>query len=280
LFRYSETIDNSINLFLDVTTVCNLNCHYCFARKEKEWERLQDLDRIKYILKTTLMSSYKFNLILFGGEALAHPQIEEIVKVCNSQKNILNTIILTNGCIDGKYNLEAEYVFTLHDISDEEYEKFKENLKIPSKVIINVVLKKNKKFKDRYIELDNLEYKIEHSQIYGDDVIVKEDLSGLEDFNFLNLEDTKYVYKGKKYNYSEYFKIHQKIIPKNIGDCLVQELNIDIDGVISNDCNNTLDNIFKNPLFFKNYNNRFNCQRERCTDCTGTIRTTKLEKEI
>jgi len=272
MFKYTETEDNTINLFIDITTVCNLNCPYCFARKDKKWDEVQTLDRIKYILKCTKFSRFDFNILLFGGEALAHPNIEEIVNECNSNTKVLNTVILTNGCIKGKYGLDAIYVFTLHDINITEYNAFKDNLKIPGDAIVNVVLTQTELFKMRYIELDTLGYKIEHSMVYDDDTIVNEDLS---DMLFLNMGDKEYLYDGILYNYRDYFKIHKKIIPKDIGLCTIQELNIAIDGSISNDCNNVMDNIFTNPMFFKSYNNKFDCQRSECTDCTGTIRTTK-----
>lgn len=275
--NYVDTVDNTVNLFLDITTVCNLNCNYCFARKEKEWELKQSVSGIRFILKTILLSPYSFNILLFGGEALAHSEINEIVNICNESTKVVNTVILTNGVIKGDYNMDVRYVFSLHDLSESEYMTFKHHCKIPESLLINMVIKDTDIFKERYLELYNLGYDIEISQIYDENVKLVEDLS---DLPFLKYNVRKYSYNNELYNYRDYIKIHRNIKPKDIGICYVQELNISVSGDISNDCNNVSSNIFNNPLFFKRYRKEFNCQRECCMDCTGTIRTSKDIKGI
>jgi len=272
-FKHIKTIPNTINLFIDITTKCNLKCSYCFARKTKEWDKIQSIEKLKLVSNTLRFSEYNFNIILFGGEALLHPDIKKIVELFNNNKKVLNTVLLTNGTYNGDYGLYVEYVFTLHDLSDKEFLIFKDNIRKTNKSIINLMLKNNIRFKNQYHDLLN-EFgkdKIEISQIYDDNTIVN-DIT--DEFDFIEY-NKDYLYNGKSYTYQEYIKIHKNIIPKDIGICYVQELNIDIDGNISNDCNNISDNIFDNPLFFKSYNNKYNCQRDFCKDCTGTIRTTK-----
>jgi len=273
-FKHKKTIPNTINLFIDITTKCNLHCSYCFARKEKEWDKIQSFNKLKLISSTLRFSDYNFNIILFGGEALLHPEIKEIVDLFNDNKKVLNTVLLTNGTYKGDYDLDVEYVFTLHDLSDKEFLVFKDNIRKTNKFIINVMLKKDLRFKNQYLDLLNEfgQDKIEISQIYDDNTILIEDIS---DMDFIQYSKD-YLYLGEYYTYNDYIKIHKNIVPKNIGICYVQELNIDINGHISNDCNNISDNIFDNPLFFREYDNKYNCQRDMCKDCTGTIRTTKV----
>ena len=273
MISYIENEDNVINLFLDINTVCNLNCSYCFARKEKSWNRSQSLKNIKFIFSAIKFSKYKFNLLLFGGEALMHPDIEEIVNMANLHLKILDVVILSNGVYKGNYELDAKYVFSLHDLTDSEYDSFKEHCKIVQDLTINMVIKEDDKFKKRYLELQD--YKIEHSQIYDNNVQVQRDLSSLDFLVFQKHE--AYLYNNKSLNYNEYFKIHKSLVPREIGLCQVKELNIDIDGNIANDCNHTDVNIFTNPLFFKIYDMYYDCQLDKCADCTGTIRTTKYK---
>lgn len=272
MYKHVRSDKNAINIFMDITTYCNLHCSYCFARKEKVWDRIQKVEKIKYILSTLKLSTYNFNLILFGGEALMHPQIEEIVDLANNNNKIQKVVILTNGVLDGNYELDADYVFSLHQISDDEFDKFKVHCELVNKLTLNLVLSKHRKFKERYEQLKI--YDIEFSQIYDNDVKIIKDISSDEDMSFLDFKNEYYI-DDLILPYNKFLKKHLSIVPKELKNCYIQELNIDIDGNITNDCNNINDNIFKNPMFFKYYSNIFNCQRDRCKDCTGTMQTIK-----
>jgi hypothetical protein len=246
---------------------------------KKDWGYSQDFKKIKLILSSLRFSKYQFNILLFGGECLMHENIREIVDLCNSNPKVLKTIILTNGVYESStenlHDMDAEYLFTLHELNEPDYIKFKNNchkvLNGKGSLRINVMLSESKLFRTRYLELSS-QFDIEISQVYDNDIFIVKDLS---DMDFLKYSNKLYEYKNKLYNYRDYLKIHRTIVPKNIGMCNIQELNIGLDGSIVNGCNNTNENIFKNPLFFKNYSTEFNCQRDRCIECTGTIRTTK-----
>jgi len=274
-----NTIKNSINLFVDINTICNLNCPYCFARKEKEWNKEIEIGKVKFISQSLKFSKYSFNIILFGGEPLLHPKIKNIVNIFNNNPKVNKTIILTNGTLKGvPYDLDSEYVFTLHELSEKEFNNFMKNIAKPEKSIVNFVIKQDKTSIERYrkiLKMKDVLLDIEHSQIYDDNIYIIEDLSHL---NFLELRK-EFVIDNKTFNYRDFLKFHKTLNPKEF-ICEIQELNIDLEGNISNDCSGIRDNIYDNPLFFKKYVKEYECLRNRCLECTGTIRTTKISKEL
>lgn len=271
---YTYNDDSVIDLFLDITTKCNLNCSYCFARHFKEWEQIQSFKHLSFIEKTLRFSKYKFNIILFGGEALLHPEIKEIIELFLNSTKTNQVILLSNGLLDEEFYQDERitYCLTLHNyINDKQFEKFNYTCSKVKNLIVNLILENSEKFIKRYEILKN--YKIDFSQIYNNDTIVENIF--LPDIDY---QGKDYIYNSTM-NYKNFFLKHKEMNIDDIEYCFVKELNIDIKGNIINTCAGTSINIFENPLFFKTYDNKLKCKHKICKDCTGTIRTTKIIKE-
>jgi organic radical activating enzyme len=267
--------DDVIDLFIDITTKCNLNCSYCFARHFKEWEQVQSLKNLKYIEKILKFSPYKFNIIFFGGEALLHPEINEIKDLFLNSEKTNKVILLSNGLLDSEFYKDdrINYCLTLHNyIKEEQFNIFLNNCSHVKNLLVNLMLEKSEKFLNRYEKLK--QYKLDFSQIYNHQTIVENIVLPEIDY-----QDDDYIIGEETFNYKDFFLKHKEINVDDIEYCFVKELNIDIRGNISNDCLNTNINIFDNPLFFKSYNNRYKCSHGTCKDCNGTIRTTKILKD-
>jgi radical SAM protein with 4Fe4S-binding SPASM domain len=87
---------NSLQLL--VTTDCNLNCSYCYIKKQK---KTMDLGVAKAAIDL-LSKSENNQLVVFGGEPLLVPDLAaEVVKYA-VKKNINEIILTTNGTIYSK----------------------------------------------------------------------------------------------------------------------------------------------------------------------------------
>jgi len=272
----------SINLFIDVNTVCNINCSYCFARESKNWGKIQSIKNIKSIISTLKFSQYSFNIMFFGGECFLHPEIDLITEMFLESPKVNNVVYLTNGLSDSKNycktNPRIHYGMTLHDITDDQFKIFKQNvdhvLNRGNRLKINFMLNVKNNILHRYKELPK-EY-VYFSTIYDDEIYNINTYDEIFDSYNIDYIHNDYMVNNIPLNYKEFLKIHQVLNPKDF-ECSLAELNIEIDGTIVNTCSGIQDNIFKNPLFFRTYNKTFRCQRDKCTDCTGTITTTKIK---
>lgn len=83
-----------------VTTYCNLNCVYCedfgLARNRHQKAAILPLDGVRRVLR--VLRTATENLILTGGEALLHPEIESIVEHAAALRFRYVTLI-TNGLL-------------------------------------------------------------------------------------------------------------------------------------------------------------------------------------
>ena len=74
---------------------CNLNCPYCDTKyalgKNAEYKSMSAIEIYKYIVKTGIK-----NVTLTGGEPLAQKDIEKLIKLLSTDKNI-HVEIETNG---------------------------------------------------------------------------------------------------------------------------------------------------------------------------------------
>jgi len=217
------------------------------------------------------LSKYNFNVLLFGGEASMHKDINEVKELFLSSPKVNKLIVLSNGLLPMRYyeDNRVEYCITLHNhITDKQFRKFVSTCEQIDNLIVNVIIEDTDLFRTRYHQIK--QFKVEFSQIYNDDTIV--DNITLPDY----IEyDDGYYRGGINMKYDEFFRQHKTMDLDDIKYCEVKELNININGQIKNDCGNVDVNVFTNPLFFKNYDRNFKCSHKTCKDCTGTIRTTK-----
>lgn len=292
-YFYEDVVDYSnnstIQLFIDITTVCNLTCSYCFARKEKDWDEVLETERVEKIMTLIKQSPYNFNVLLFGGEPLLHKDIETIINIIKKSDKVKNIMVLSNGTLsDGLYDFkDVYYCLTLHELTDKQIDKFVKHChKIePDKLKINIPLNiYNTSLKRAYKKLiqEGFKDKIFFSVIYDDDtknIIPLPEIRERLDYIDFTIDDNHYL-NGKRMNYMDYLDLHLSLNPKrDVKTCYINELNIDIDGNISNDCMGINSNIYDDVFFFKHFKLGYNCTKEQCKDCTGTITCAKELQE-
>ena len=86
---------------MDVITICNQHCWYCYARPESnpgnKWGQVMKFENIKRMLDGVRMIKYNIILSLLGGEPTLHPRINEIIKYASEIPNIKKLELFTNG---------------------------------------------------------------------------------------------------------------------------------------------------------------------------------------
>jgi radical SAM protein with 4Fe4S-binding SPASM domain len=159
------------DLFIEVTGLCNLKCCHCY-RKNDSMSNASLAD-----IKERISNNESSNVIITGGEALLHPDIESILKFVKSTGR--TCVLITNGVelLKNKELLRLVDVLNVSlDWPDERHDKnrgFKglskrviDSLKVlkhesgPKINIITTVFKENK---DEIINLIKLSESIAHN---------------------------------------------------------------------------------------------------------------------
>ncbi len=292
--EYIDIIPNyfdNLSIFLDINTICNLNCSYCCSRSDKEWNKEISISKFETVLLSLKYSTLNLNIILFGGEPLLHPDIELFITKLKNHKKVDNIIILSNGLAKQElYQIpNIYYCLTLHELTATQTKIFQENLLgiKNDKLKINIPLNpKNAKSiieMNTFIEMNQLSDNRIISLIYNSVTKSVYTKSEVKDF-FLEIDlysiDQKFNYgQEQTLSFMEYFNIHSILNPKlDIVSCGMNEVNIDLKGNVVSDCLEINGNIFKNPFIFKNIKLGKQCQKETCIDCTGGITCPKIIK--
>ncbi len=71
---------DAANVFLHITTRCNLNCRHCYINTLQHGNETLSLDVAERWLKLFRRRVGNANLVLLGGEPTLHPQLADIVK--------------------------------------------------------------------------------------------------------------------------------------------------------------------------------------------------------
>lgn len=92
----NRTLSNKIyDTCIEVTTACNQNCLNCFSNSFPDGKmNFIDIDSIKQIINDRIKS--RIRICITGGEPFLHPQINQILNIPNSFKD-LNFVINSNG---------------------------------------------------------------------------------------------------------------------------------------------------------------------------------------
>ena len=87
---------DAANVFLHITTHCNLNCRHCYINTHQHGNETLPLDVVKNWLALFSQRTGNANLILLGGEPTLHPNLADIVKIARKLAYASITID-TNG---------------------------------------------------------------------------------------------------------------------------------------------------------------------------------------
>lgn len=111
---------NTVRLHIDLNTICNNKCPYCYARQEEhDWGLIMSNDYIKNILVPNLykISSNKYlDIVLLGGEPTLHPYFLEILEKISSMRRT-RVSITSNGTrayANASASSNVRWAFTFH----------------------------------------------------------------------------------------------------------------------------------------------------------------------
>lgn len=113
-------MDKFKRVYIEISNICNLQCSFCpVVERDK---KIMDVATFKHVLSEVAPKTEQITLHLMG-EPLAHPQLPEILSLCQSQNVPIN--LTTNGILIGKYTqllLESPSLyqmnFSLHSFKD------------------------------------------------------------------------------------------------------------------------------------------------------------------
>ena len=123
-----STVDkemNTVRLHIDVNTICNNKCLYCYARQEEhDWGLIMSdsyIDNILFPNITNLSTYLKKNnrfldIVLLGGEPTLHPRF---IKIYDTLSSLSNTRISITSNGNKNYNnasgkTNVRWAFTYH----------------------------------------------------------------------------------------------------------------------------------------------------------------------
>lgn len=97
-FKSNTYEKNRIVIDIDILTVCNYHCRYCYARGEKnKWNKIMSIDDIKSICTKISTMDKVVDINILGGEPTLHPKLREILKLFHSLRNVEDVTITTNS---------------------------------------------------------------------------------------------------------------------------------------------------------------------------------------
>ena len=90
--------DNLLTIDLDILTICNYHCWYCYARANKEkWNKIMPIELIRQVSKKFKLLPFKIDLSILGGEPTLHPNLLEIIDIFSEVPNVRDLVVFTNG---------------------------------------------------------------------------------------------------------------------------------------------------------------------------------------
>jgi len=120
---------DSKQIFLTLTTKCNVRCKKCYLPKDKEMS-LEVLERTLSILK-----NFKDQLFIGSGENLIYPYLDHFLTWLNKPTTLSNALILTNGLLLKKdreilFGPKVKWGVTLDGFQQEEITSIQPNFNL------------------------------------------------------------------------------------------------------------------------------------------------------
>jgi len=292
-YFYGNLIENINGVYIhwDITTRCNFNCEYCYAKNSEykdNWNKDNDFKIINNVLKNLANCSESITLNLLGGEPTQSKYYFYIVnqlfkKILKKNDQLRLTTNLSKNIKWWKKHNNLDK-FSLINISFHPFYFKNENM---IKAFINKVLFLKEKTKINLIILllNKYEKQIQFlsknlNNIFDDinitpmliiDDYVDSKINEIEinksikKFKYL-FEKTKfrYFYNNKIYRLDEIFL--KKLYNFYNWDCEARILKIDFNGKINDFCNNKIYNIEQINFVIKKLikNRKIKCKKKYC----------------
>lgn len=301
---------NRLYIYWDVSTKCNFNCEYCYARnkylKINQWNKLDTWNNQLLVLKALKLSGYPIYLGFHGGEPTLHPKIFVLMNLTLNQLNkpLDQLYITTNGSIKKFFDLiykekkfysqkhKLRFLFSYHPKNGSYKEIFINNVlkmhEMGFKTKVNVLLAEEEQYwndiKDVYL-LCNKYTKVHPHFIYDTDMNHKEILRTYNKkfydyFDFLDFSKCYYTFEdknGNKYKVSDYQLFKNDLNHFKGWSCYNNNYEILWNGKLMKICDSQEIDLIKNPLYFKHLTIKpMICPYENCAS-DGVLKCLKIK---
>lgn len=269
-------------LEIDIITLCNYHCWYCYSRKRKNlWNKIMSLDNIKMIAKRVKEYKGKVDINLLGGEPLMHPRLDTILKIFSELNNVNEITITSNGSHD-KTSVISKYPNVKMNISyhasEVEFSHFLEILEMYNNIgklnVVTVMMDEDysKDIKDLIRIKDNYPCTLfeQHYPIIDGEFYNIYENDSKDDFEkIFQIDDSEPI------TYDEV--VRNKLNRFKGCRCEIKRVGIQIDGSVKENCKYTRDkNIFKNYTLADRY---MICDMPECLEyVTLQMRKTRIER--
>ena len=141
---------NKIEINIDIITLCQLKCPYCYSRYDKrKWGKIMKLNDFKKIVQLISNLNGDIQVSLLGGEPTLHPLLNVFLKLLYKTKNVSKVDIYTNGERDLRNlpldeKLTINYTYHSTETSDDNIFRNIDNLKFKNTVVTTTITKKTK----------------------------------------------------------------------------------------------------------------------------------------
>ena len=255
---------DGITVNLELTSLCNFKCPYCYERKKAKYTRFFNKHQIFLINRALAQSFHDVHLVLLGGEPYTYPHLEHAFNLFSQNKKIKKITIYSNGSYPERL-LDADHIFSWHSTQDNEHflESIRNCIARRAKVRVKLLIDSPKKLCDIEQKLLSMGVEVLPTFIYRPSA----------EFD----PNTKRIPLGKKIllceDVTEFaidgMPVTRRFVIENIQTigCLCQQSRFCVNNIgnICLGCGAAIDNIFKNIDFFKEY--RIQTIKCRCQVC-------------
>jgi len=293
----------------DVSTQCNFDCSYCYAKKQygTNWNKIDERKKQKAIISAMKVSSLPIFLGLLGGEPTIHPKFHELYELCFdaiSRHKDGRMYITTNGSRKTEwfktipYHEHVYFLWSFHPEFIDRYSDDDFNFGLILKNIqlmqdrgfknkVNILLTTEKKhwdiilkFADEVEKIKGIELhphfiydgSMNHTHLHNYNEEFYEKFSRFKDYNpeFVTEEN------GVKEYHNDYSIFSNQLNNFQGWDCWNNNYEINYDGKIMKFCFDEHDDLSKNIMFFRNIKSiePKSCPYTEC-NCDGLLKILK-----
>ena len=259
---YSPLVEPNV-LYVEIYPlyICNYKCFFCYIKNHYKNKKHPIMTRknINDVLDSIEKSRYKVNLIVLGGEPLLYPYLNDILI-----RDFYRITLISNGSkkicgLNHKNNFEVTLSYYPNYCKDDN--TFIQNMQYLHKNNINCTINVMKLTDDlrseRIVKIANAyNFPVEITPIIFKNKVVNKNV------DFSKNDDDIFYYNSRAMSN---FDVEREHLSFKDWSCLQSFFMIMADGCINQGCEISVDNIFTNRDFFKNYKIiDKKCQKEFC----------------
>lgn len=246
---------DGITINLELTSLCNFHCPYCYERKKVKYNRFFTQHQIRVIDQALGQSHYPVRLYLLGGEPYLYPYLSEAVRLFKANPRIKDLAIFSNGSFPERI-LPAKHFLSWHSSQvscDAAKLKFIESARKCPECRVRILLDNPERCREAETFIrEHLENAvIEPTYLYCPTSEYNPDTRRVQlRPRVLDCENVlEFILDGKKVTRRE---VIEHFNPRGCL-CVQERFCINNVGNICLGCGAAIDNIFRNPSFFRDY---------------------------